>query len=198
MLIPVGYKTHNKQYGTVENVTCPNCGKTTAFAKVKNKTTGTVIFIPVVSVTNMAYVQCTSCGAAYEVNKKGFNQINTDVDVLNAVYNRHSEKQQKQQEVRDKYSVGFSEKNQAVAVILAFLLTTLGAPFYYIGKPLYGVLCFVACMAFCALGFFPGLFAVVFGGFVLAFLIGAGKIKDGKGKYIASKNQQRMFTGQNR
>lgn len=198
MLIPVGYRTHNKQYGTVENVTCPKCGKTTAFVKVKNKTTGTVIFIPVVSVTNMAYVQCTSCGAAYEVNKKNFNQINTDVDVLNAIYNRHSEKQQKQQELKDKYSVGFSEKNQTVAVILAFLLTTFGAPFFYIGRPLIGILCFAFSMVCCVLQFFPGMFAVVFGGFILAFLIGAGKIKDSKGKYIASKNQQQMFTGQNR
>ena len=50
-------------------------------------------------------------------------------------------------------------------------------------------------MVCCVLQFFPGMFAVVFGGFVLAFLIGAGKIKDSKGKYIASKNQQQMFTG---
>ena len=197
MLIPVGYRTHNKQCGTVENVTCPKCGRITRFAKVRNKTTGTVLFIPVVSVTNMAYVQCTACGAAYEVNKKGFNQVNSDVDVLNAIYNRHNEKQKKKQELKDKYSVGFSEKNQTVAVVLAALLTTLGAPFFYIGKPLYGILCFAACMAFCGLQFFPGLFAIVFGGFILAFLIGTGKIKDSKGKYIASKNQQQLFTGQN-
>lgn len=195
MLIPVGYRTHNKPCGTVENVTCPHCGRVSSFTKIRNKTTGTVLFIPVISVTNQAYVQCASCGAAYEVNKKGFNQVNTNVDVVNAIYSRYNEKQEKQRELQEQYSVGFSEKNQTVAVILAFFLTTFGAPFYYIGKPLYGVLCFVACMAFCALQFFPGLFAVVLGGFVFAFLLGAGKIKDSKGKYIASKNQQQMFTG---
>ena len=139
MLIPVGYRTYNKQCGSVENVTCPHCGRVSRFTKIRNKTTGTVLFIPVISVTNQAYVQCGSCGAAYEVNKKGFNQVNTDVDVLNAIYSRHNEKQEKQRELQDKYSVGFSEKNQTLAVILAFLLTTFGAPFFYIGKPLYGI-----------------------------------------------------------
>lgn len=195
MLIPVGYRTYNKQCGSVENVTCPHCGRGSRFTKIRNKTTGTVLFIPVISVTNQAYVQCGSCGAAYEVNKKGFNQVNADVDVLNAIYSRHNEKQEKQRALQDQYSVGFSEKNQTVAVILAFLLTTFGAPFFYIGKPLYGILCFAVSVVCCVLQFFPGMFAVVFGGFVLAFLIGAGKIKDSKGMYIASKNQQQMFTG---
>lgn len=197
MRVPVQMKTYNKQYGAVENVICPHCGMVTSFAKVKNKTTGSVLFIPVCSLTNIAYVRCTACGAAYEVNKQRFNNINNNIDLLNAVRDRHNEKMEKQQKLAEKYSVGFSDKNHTVAVILSFLLTSLGAPFFYIGKPLLGILCLLISILGGALQFFSLLFVVCYGGFILAFFILFGKVKDGKGKYILSKKQKQMFVERN-
>jgi TM2 domain-containing membrane protein YozV len=196
MRIPVrvGYNTKNQHCGTIENVLCPKCGKITPFLKMKNTTTGKVMFIPVAKITNSAFVVCSSCQSAFEVSKKEFSHINSNLDVIHAIYNFHRSKIERDQKTSDKYSVGFSSKNQTVAVILSFLLTSFGAPFFYIGKPLFGVLCLLVSIASRVFGFFPAMSALVYGGFVYAILLGLGKIKDGKGKYIASKKQQLLFT----
>lgn len=188
MRIPVrvGYNTKNQHCGTIENVLCPKCGKVTPFLKAKNTTTGTVMFIPIVKVTNSAFVICSNCQSIFQVRKKEFSHINRNVDVIPAIHNFY-------QKANEKYCGGFSSKNQTVAVILSFLFTLYGAPFFYIGKPLYGVLCLLTSILSCVLGFFPVLFALEFGGFIYAILLGWGKIKDGKGKYIASKKQQLLL-----
>ena len=196
MIIPVrvGFSTQNQHCGTIENVPCPNCGKIVPFWKIKNTTTGTVLFIPVAKTTNSAFVMCSDCRAAYEVNKKEFSRISSSQEAIQAIYSFHANKMEREQQIREKYSVGFSTKNQTAAVILSALLTTYGVPFFYIGKPLIGVLCLLVSIASCVLQFFPVMFAVVIGGFVYAVLLGQGKMKDGKGKYIASQKQQLLFT----
>lgn len=92
MRIPIRSKTYNEQYGSVENVTCSNCGKITQFVKVRNKSMTSVMFIPIINVTNVSYVQCTSCSAAYEVDKNDFSQMNNNIDILNSIYNYQMDK----------------------------------------------------------------------------------------------------------
>jgi transcription elongation factor Elf1 len=94
------------------------------FLKMKNTTTGTVMFIPVVKTTNSAFVVCSSCQSAFEVSKKEFSHINSNQEVIQAIYNFHRDKIERAQKTSDKYSVGFSSKNQTVAVVLSFLLTS--------------------------------------------------------------------------
>ena len=196
MRIPVRvrYNTKNQHCGTVENVLCPKCGKIMPFLKMKNTTIGMVMFIPVVKTTNSAFIVCSGCQSAFEISKKELSHINSSQEVIQAIDNFRRDKIERGQKISDKYSVGFSSKNQTVAVILSFLLTSLGAPFFYIGKPLFGILCLLVAIASCVLGFFPAMFVLVYGGFVHAILLSLGKIKDGKGKYIASKKQQLLFT----
>lgn len=195
MYVPVRIETHNKQYGTVEGVRCPACGGWTSFGKFRNKTTGRVIFVPVISMTNRTFVRCNSCGAAYEVDKKVLNGLNSGDGVVKAIYAWHQKKQDDKRRMVEKYSVGFSGKNQTVAAVLAFLVTTLGAPFFYIGKPLYGILCLILSFGACFAGLFPVLFAVVIGGFVFALRILMGKVRDGNGKYLANARQREIFSG---
>mgnify|MGYP003315519738 CR=1 FL=1 len=195
MRIPVriGYNTKNQYCGTIENVLCSKCGNIMSFSKIKNTTTGTVMCIPVVRITNSTFVTCSGCQSIFEVRKKEFSHINSNVDAVQAIHNFYVDKLERDQKISDKYSVGFSSKNQTVAVILAFLLTSYGVPFFYIGKPIYGVLCLIISILSCVFSFFPALFLVVYGGFIYAILLALGKIKDGKGKYIASKKQQLLF-----
>lgn len=193
-MIPAGIETKNQQYGTIDNVCCPNCGKTTSFYKIKTVTIGTVIFIPVAKTTNAAFVVCSDCKSSFEINKKEFSHINTNQEVLLAIQNFQNAARERARNTREKYSVGFSSKNQTVAVILSIFFTTFGAPFFYIGKPLYGILCFFISILSCLLGIFPISFVLVYGGFVYAALLGSGKIKDSEGKYLASKKQQLLFT----
>lgn len=196
MLIPVGYQTHNKKYGAVEGVQCPSCGRRTTFEKFRNKTTGRVMFIPVISITNMAFVRCSACNSAYEVDKKALNGLTTGEGVVNAIYARHRQKQEEQRKLREKYSVGYSNKSQGLAVFLAALFTTFGAPFFYLGKPLLGVVCLLLSFGSCATGMFPALFAVVIYGFVLALRIAGGHVQDGQGKYLANAEQRKRFSGE--
>ncbi len=186
VLVPAGFVNKNEQCDTIENVLCPNCGNITSFIKLKNTTTGTVIFIPVAKTTNAAAVICTGCKSVFDVRKKDFSHIRSSADVLQAIQNCRDDKVKE----RTKYDAGFSSKKQTVAVLLAFLLTTYGAPFFYLGKPLYGIACLAASMFSAVFMCFPVLFAIVLGGFVFAFMIAAGKVKDKEGKYIASKKQQ--------
>ncbi len=194
MLIPAGYRTYNKPCGTVDGCRCPRCGQMAGFTKFRYKTTGTVLFVPVASVTHAAFVRCSACGAAYEVSKKNLKDIRTGADVLNAIQEHRKDRQGQQEALREKYSVGFSEKKQTVAVWLALLLTTYGAPFFYIGKPLWGVLCLLVSLISVSMMWFPLLFVMVCFGFVLAFQIGQGKVKDKHGKYIVSQRQRELFS----
>lgn len=193
MLIPVGYQTHNKQYGTVEGVQCPSCGRRTAFGKYRNKTTGRVMFVPVISITNMAFVRCTACNSAYEVDKKALDGITTGEGAVNAIYARHQQKQEEHRKMLEKYSVGASQKSQGLAIFLAALFTTFGAPFFYLGKPLLGVVCLLLSFGSCATGLFPALFAVVIYGFVLAVRIAGGQVQDSQGKYLLNEQQKKQF-----
>ena len=192
--IRVGYNTKNQNCGAIENVPCPKCGKVMPFWKIKNITTGTILFIPVAKITNSAFLVCSGCQSVFEVRKKEFSHINSDIEAIQAIHDFYADKLEREQKIRDKYSVGFSSKNQTVAVILSLLLTACGAPFFYVGKPLYGFLCLLASILSFAFGFIPAIsFAVGYFGFIYAILLGLGKIKDGKGKYIASKKQQLLF-----
>lgn len=99
--------------------------------------------------------------------------------------------EQAQEQTRETYQeAGFSPKTQTVAVILAFLLTTLGAPFFYIGKPLWGILFLVVSFLCIAAGLFPLYSVIGIAGVVFAVLLGAGKVKDKDGRYIVSSRQR--------
>ena len=103
MIIPVrvGYNTKNQHCGTIENVLCPKCGQIMPFLKMKNTTTGTVMFIPVVKTTNFAFVVCSSCQSAFEVSKNEFSHINSNQEVIQAINNFHRDKIEREQKTRD-------------------------------------------------------------------------------------------------
>lgn len=189
MRVPVITKTYNKQCGQVRDVCCPSCGQRVAFTKIKNKTIVSIMFIPFICGTNAAFLQCPMCGSAWKVAKKALTNIHNEQDVLNEL---HRIAEQKKTAV-NKYSTGFSDKNQTIAVVLACLFTAYGAPFFYIGKPIYGMVCLLLSVISIIFTLFPLLFLMVYGGFVLAVLIGLGKVKDKNGKYIVSKKQRQRF-----
>lgn len=84
-------RTHNKSCGVVANVKCSKCGNITSFVKFRRKTTGYFLFIPFVSATKFAFVQCQECGAAYDVSKKSLKNMETAqqlVDEVNDFYRK--------------------------------------------------------------------------------------------------------------
>lgn len=194
MFVPIGFRTYNKTYDTVENVPCPNCRRLTSFTKIKNKSLATVMFIPVICTTNQAYVRCSFCGAAYEVRKKHFKQIKNSADLQNAVVFRHNELVKKVQARTEAYNGNFSEKNQVAAAVLSILLNIYGVQFFYIGKPWFGALCILVAFAAIVSGLFPILLFQFISGIVYGCLIYAGKIKDGKGKYILNEKQKQLYS----
>ncbi len=187
MLIPVEIHTYNKLCGSVPHVRCRHCGQTATFQKMKNKTTGRVIFVPIITITNSTYLVCEACGKIYPVPKKGFDQIASAAEV-DEVFRAQEETLEQKRKIYQ--AAGFSPKNQTVAVILAAVMTTLGAPFFYIGKPLWGILCLLVSFLCTNLGLLPIPFAIVCFGFVFAYRLGTGKVKDKKGRYIVSKKQR--------
>ena len=145
------------------------------------------MFVPTTTITNSTYLVCSACGKAYPVFKKGFDRIDSPAKVSEAI----RAQEQAQEQTRETYQeAGFSPKNQTVAVILALLLTTLGAPFFYIGKPMWGILCLVVSFLCIASGLFPLYSVIVIAGAVFAVLLGAGKVKDKDGRYIVSSRQR--------
>lgn len=195
MRVGTRYETRNERCGVVSDVICPRCGKSAMFQKGRNTTTASVMFIRARKDVNVAFVVCEECGSVFEINKDHMDMINSSENVLQAIKDCY---QERKREVFDKYSNGFSEKNQTIAVILSAVLMTFGAPFFYIGKPLYGGLCLLAYFASSFIlsridykyGM-PVMMALVYFGVIFAIFIGMGKIKDGNGRYIVSKKQRR-------
>ncbi len=116
--------------------------------------------------------------------------ITPAADVQEAIRMQEQTAAQEKEQYR---SAGFSAKNQTVAVVLSALLMLYGAPFFYIGKPLWGILCLLVSILSTVLGLFPLMFLIVLGGMVFAILIGAGKVKDKDGKYIVSEKQKQSL-----
>ena len=204
MRVSVAMETNHKPCGVVPQVHCPICKKESDFAKVRVKYTAKLLYlIPVMSMTQAAYVKCSCCNAAYVVDKKIIDRLSTPSEVHNAIMSEIQRRQERDGNRVEKYSnAGFSEKNQTLAVILACLFTSLGIPFFYIGKLLWGFLILAGLFVLAGLSRMginvEGLIIAysmlaTFGGFALAILIAAGKVKDGKGKYIVSKNQKQAF-----
>ena len=96
MLIFAGTKRHNKVEGTVQGVTCPNCHQVTTFNKCRNKITGYIMFIPFISRTLMAFVQCTHCQAAYEVDKKSLKQMDDPEELISQIILKNNQKKAKE------------------------------------------------------------------------------------------------------
>ena len=183
-------ETYNKQCGSVPQVCCPHCGQYTTFMKIQRKSKFRVLLLPLFVVTHQAYLVCGACGRVYPVSKKGFGQITPAADVQEAIRMQEQTAAQEKEQYR---SAGFSAKNQTVAVVLSALLMLYGAPFFYIGKPLWGILCLLVSILSTVLGLFPLMFLIVLGGMVFAILIGAGKVKDKDGKYIVSEKQKQSL-----
>lgn len=186
--IPVRIETYNENCGVVPYNFCRNCGcPSGVFYKIKNKTTTRVMFVPFMTVTNATYLRCGSCAYDYQVSKKGFDRIASSADVHQALDTQEIARQKKKENYCE---AGFSPKNQVLAVILAMFLTTLGAPFFYIGKPLLGILCLAFSFLTAWLELFPVMMVIPMVGFVFAFLLATGKVKDKNGRYIVSKRQR--------
>ena len=187
MLIPSEIRTYNTLCGLVPNVRCRHCGQTGTFHKVKNKSTGLVLFVPIITKTNSAYLVCDTCGKVYPVPKKGFDRITSAADVNEVITAQENAQRQEREHYQ---AAGFSPKNQTLAVILAITMTTLGAPFFYIGKPLWGILFLLLSLASSYLRLFAISALIVCFGFGFAYRLGTGKVKDKKGRYIVSKRQK--------
>ncbi len=194
MWVPNSIETYHKSCGMIPQVYCKVCQQHNNFLKMLIKTTGKVLFVQIISVTNMAYFKCSSCGTTYTVDKKGFDKVVTATDVYHAI----QDVENKQKEVSETYkNAGFSKKNQVLAIFFFVFFTTLGVPFFYVGKPLWGLLCIAISFIGTSFRIFPLLFGVVFGGWIFAFLLWKAKIKDGSGKYIVSKKQKEGLTESN-
>ncbi len=187
-------ENYNKSCGSIDNVACPNCGRRSTYIKVQNKTKSTIMFIPWLCYTNATFVVCGACQRAYNVKQKTFKNINDNLDVLDAIHEQHQCDLEKMQKLRDKYSVGVSEIKQSEA-LLSCLGVSFGLPFFFLGRPILGILAFVSNFALIIYDKlqFMGVLPVI--GMLLALFIALGKVKDRKGKYILSKKQQKMFLG---
>lgn len=194
MYIPVRSRTYDKEYGKVMAL-CPKCGSGNGLIKYKNKTVTSIMLIPFFHIANGAFLRCSTCRGSFPVEKKALSGIRDAQDALGAMQAYRERLRERQRALLTKYSVGFSTKNQKVAALLAFFLTVYGAPFFYLGRPLLGVLCLG--LFFCGtitawiwVGML--LFAA---GIIYGCLILMGKVKDRSGKYVANARQQEAFTG---
>lgn len=191
--IRVEYKTQNRQCGAIENVPCPRCEKMARFELFRNETSATVMsFLPIARRTNATFVRCAFCGMNYPVSRKNFRGLHTPQDVLSAVAVYYKQQEEHQQQIT---TAGFSTKSQLAAIFLAVLFTDLGLPFFYIGKPLYGILCLIITIVSLLFRVFLPSFILIYAGFVLAVFIGLGKVKDSSGKYILSAKQREKYFG---
>ncbi len=89
----------------------------------------------------------------------------------------------------------YSKKKVSTLMWLSILFTSFGAPFFYIGQPLLGLLCLAISLISCATTFFPLMFIIAFWGiYVAPFLILNGKFKDQKRLVITTKANQEKYT----
>lgn len=187
-------ETYNKACGTIDNVACPSCGRRSTYIKVQNKTKSTIMFIPWLCITNATFVVCGACQGSYKVKQKTFKNINDNLGVLDAIHEQHQCDLEKMQKLREKYSVGVSEIKQSEA-LLSCLGVQFGLPFFFLGRPILGVLAFVSSFALIIYDKleFMGVLPMI--GMLLALFIALGKVKDRKGKYILGKKQRKEFLG---
>ncbi|MBR5329622.1 MAG: hypothetical protein IKV45_05375 [Firmicutes bacterium] len=85
----------------------------------------------------------------------------------------------------------FSSKKALTFGLLAFWFTDMGVPFFYIGRPLLGVLSIVVSVFSCATMFFPPMFLLAaFGVVVFPIMATTGSVKDRQGRRIAPQKTQ--------
>ncbi|MBE6759769.1 MAG: NINE protein [Ruminococcaceae bacterium] len=106
-----------------------------------------------------------------------------------AIVNRYTENL----EYAQAYSTEYSSKSKTIAIILSIVFPTIGAHFFYLGKPIPGILCLALSLFSISIGIIPIGMMVVLSGLIYAYLIHIGKIRDGEGKYIISKKQAELY-----
>lgn len=193
MYIPIRYRTYDKEYGQIMAF-CPKCGSGKGLIKSRNKTVITIMFIPFFRITNMTFLRCGACMESFPVEKKALAGIRDAQDALRAMQAYRERQREKLAAFSAKYSAGFSSRSQRVAALLAFFLTVYGAPFFYLGRHLLGVL----CLGLLLLGTFTrqiwiGMIPFA-AGIVYGYLILMGRVKDWDGKYVVNERQREAFS----
>ncbi|MET9066185.1 zinc ribbon domain-containing protein [Streptosporangium sandarakinum] len=78
MLFIFGLRTAIQRLGMVTLV-CRNCGNTAAQALAKRVTKFSLFFIPLFPVRKRYMMQCTYCGAAYDVSRDEMDRLRRGV-----------------------------------------------------------------------------------------------------------------------
>lgn len=94
---------------------------------------------------------------------------------------------------RECAEAGVSKKNQLVAVILALFFNLCGAPYFYMGYPVKGLIRLGITFISMPLGVIPVVIGVMIEGWIYAFRIGTGEAKDKAGRYVLSASQKKAW-----
>ncbi|MFF0311820.1 zinc-ribbon domain-containing protein [Streptosporangium sp. NPDC004379] len=78
MLFIFGLRTVVQRLGMITLV-CRNCGNTAAQALAKRVTKFSLFFIPIFPVRTRHVMQCTYCGAAYDVSRDEMKRLRSGV-----------------------------------------------------------------------------------------------------------------------
>lgn len=186
----------------IENAICPNCREMYSANLMRSIQKGTIFFIPFIKKTIMYYSTCPYCGLVHKFSNAEYQNLLNSNRANEDLYKICQAKiiSQKNKLNENLYR---SNKNVAIAILLALFGSNFGLQNWYMGHKKRAILALVMFLVGIALfgitlamrnTSFIVLVALLtasncYWGIIDAFRIGLGHAKDSQGKYLKTNRQ---------